>query len=167
MKVWRIIIFSFAAIFASLIVGCGYIEKPPTFHTSKTFYIKAFDGLLEFPAGFYFDSSSIEGGRLRFSNLGIYDADLLEEPDAVISVGKRDEETLRMINGADMKRDCYGFHQAVQSIKSDTGEIYPSAVFYDEKVYVLIMSDSSELWFDALRIFRKSNNDLEGKCLGR
>ncbi len=163
MRVWRI--FLFGAIFAFLIVGCGYIEKRPISHASKTFYIKAFGGLLEFPAGFYFDSLSMGKGRLRFSNGGIYDADLLEEPDAVIGVGKRDEEILRMINTADMKRDCYGFHQAVQGIKTGTGEIYTSAVFYDEEIYVSIMSDSSELWFDALRVFRKSHKDPEGKCL--
>jgi hypothetical protein len=158
--------FSLALLLSACVTRDGNIEKPGISHSPKTFYIKAFDGLLEFPAGFYFDTESSTENFVRFSNGGIYDADLLEEPNAVIRVGKRDKETLATIDAADMKSACYGFRQTIQSI--DMGS-YNSTItmFYDEEMYVSIVSDSAELWFDALRIFRKSHNDQEGKCLGR
>jgi hypothetical protein len=152
------------SIFSLAIIACENASQYETSDRSKVFYIKAFSGLIEFPAGLYFDTRSIAEDYILFSNLGAHDAHLAEEPNVVIRVGGLDESTLKSIDMADVKTECYGFKQAIQTIKSETGR-YTSAVFYDEKMYVSIMSDNVKLWVDSLVTFRKSHNDLEGKCL--
>jgi hypothetical protein len=130
----------------------------------KNFFIKVFGGLIAIPPGFYFEASSIKSSHVRFSNLTGFEAGSPRNFFAVVRAGLLDDETRALIDSSDRVMSCYGFSQAIKDIESKSG-IVVSTVFFDESTYVSFMSDNPELWINALDVFMRINDDLEGACL--
>lgn len=127
----------------------------------KAFVVKAFNGDVIFPSGFYFDVRNLNEEDIFLSNGQAFDSGANEI--VKIKIGTFRDETKFLASKAKKNWSCYGFKQNLIVVKSDYRDLY-YMIMHDDKTYISMMSYEQDFWFNSLIFFKEKYGDVNGQC---